>query len=193
MKKIFYDFETTGIDWKINAPHQLTMLIEIDGQERDLIDYKIKPFESAIISAEALQIANVTEEQIKDYPTESTVYKNLIQTLSKNCNQFEKTDKYHLIGYNNRGFDDNFLRELWNRQRDKYFGSWFWADTIDVMVLASWYLSSERHLMNNFKQSTVAEKLGIEVDQEQLHDARYDIQLTKAIYDKITQSTINKN
>lgn len=47
---------------------------------------------------------------------------------------------------------------------DKYFGSWFWSNSIDVMVLATPYLAAKRTEMENFKQGTVAKALGIQVD-----------------------------
>ena len=36
--------------------------------------------------------------------------------------------------------------------------------------------------MENFKLSTVAKALGVPVDETKLHDASYDIFLTKAIF-----------
>ena len=67
-----------------------------------------------------------------------------------------------------------------------YFGSWFWANSIDVMVLASAYLATRRPDMENFKLSTVARTLGVDVQSESLHDAMYDIELTKAVFDIVT-------
>lgn len=99
--------------------------------------------------------------------------------------RYNKQDKFHLVGYNNASFDNQFLRAFFAQNNDKYFGSWFWADTIDVMCLASNSLSAIRHTMDNFKLVTVAKTFGIPVDEEQLHDASYDLYLTKAIYDMI--------
>jgi DNA polymerase III subunit epsilon len=50
------------------------------------------------------------------------------------------------------------------------------------MVLASNYLKAERHLIQDFKLKTVAKHLGIEVDETKLHDAKYDIYLTREIF-----------
>ena len=59
--------------------------------------------------------------------------------------------------------------------------------TRDVMVLASAYLATRRPDMENFKLSTVARTLGVDVQNESLHDAMYDIELTKAVFDIITK------
>ena len=88
-----------------------------------------------------------------------------------------------MVGYNNATFDNQFLRGFFLQNGDVYFGSWFWANSIDVMVLASAYLATRRPDMENFKLSTVARTLGVDVQSASLHDAMYDIELTKAVFD----------
>ena len=85
-----------------------------------------------------------------------------------------------------RSFDNQFLRAWFLQNGDKYFGSYFWSNSIDVMVLATPYLASQRSQMENFKQGTVAKALGIEIDESRLHDALYDIQVCKSIYDIVS-------
>jgi len=55
-----------------------------------------------------------------------------------------------------------------------------------VMGLAAQHLKNVRATMPNFKLATVAEKLGIEIDVESIHDALYDIKLAKQIYYHVT-------
>ena len=73
------------------------------------------------------------------------------------------------------------------QNNDKYFGSWFWADSIDCLVLASYKFRKERGRLENFKQMTVAKYLGIEIDEEKLHDAEYDINICIDIFNKLQQ------
>ena len=54
------------------------------------------------------------------------------------------------------------------------------------MVLATPYLAAQRSEMENFKQGTVAKALGIQIDDSKLHDALYDIQVCKAIYNIVS-------
>lgn len=54
------------------------------------------------------------------------------------------------------------------------------------MVLATPYLAAKRAEMKDFKQGTVAKTLGIQVDDTKLHDALYDIEICKAIYDIVS-------
>jgi DNA polymerase III subunit epsilon len=41
--------------------------------------------------------------------------------------------------------------------------------------------------MKDFKLSTIAEKLGITVDPSKLHDALYDVELTRESYYRLCQ------
>ena len=114
------------------------------------------------------------------------VYRELVSMLSKYVNKFDKKDKFFLVGYNNAAFDNQFFRGFFLQNNDNYFGSWFWANSIDVMVLASQHLMECRAELENFKLSTVAQYLGVEIKEESLHNAQYDIELTKSVYDIVS-------
>ena len=114
-----------------------------------------------------------------------SVYTELISILEKYVDKYNRMDKFHLVGYNNATFDNQFLRGFFMQNEDNYFGSWFYADSLDVYVLASMHLISEREKLQNFRQSTVARYLGIEVDESKLHDAKYDISICYEIFKKI--------
>ena len=102
--------------------------------------------------------------------------------LSKYCNRFDKKDKLFLCGFNNAAFDNQFLRAWFTQNGDSYFGSYFWANPLDTYVLATQYLLNERHKMLDFKLITVCKQVGIQVDESRLHDAEYDIELTRNLY-----------
>ena len=184
-KLFFYDLETTGTKFWKNGIHQISGAIVIDGEIKENFDFKVKPYESALIEDEALKIGNVTKEQIMAYPSMKEVYSKLIVLLSKYVDKFDKKDKFHLVGYNNASFDNPFFRAFFVQNSDVYFGSWFWSDSIDCMVLASNKLRSKRSELENFKQSTVAKYLGIEIDESKLHDAEYDIKVCIQIFNKL--------
>jgi DNA polymerase III subunit epsilon len=146
---------------------------------------KIRPFESDIIEDEALKVGNVSRETIQSYDSPQTQKKAFDDILSKYVDKFNKSDKFHLAGYNNASFDNQFLRRFYEKCGDKYFGSNFWSDSIDVMVLASYKLQNKRSLIANFKLGTVASFCGIDVKEDGLHDALYDVILTRKIYYKL--------
>ena len=183
MKLFFYDLETTGLNPGKNGIHQISGMIVIDGEVKEKFDFKVQPNPKAIIEDESLAIAGVTREQVLAYEPMTSVFQKLVAMLGKYVNKFNKKDKFFLVGYNNASFDNNFFRGFFLQNGDEYFGSWFWSNSFDVMVLATPYLASRRADMANFKLRTVADTLGIKVEEDKLHDAMYDIYLTKAIFD----------
>ena len=183
---VFYDLETTGLNYKQHCIHQLSGLIEVDGSVVESFDFKMAPHPKAKVEKEALNIAGVTEDQIRAYPDQAIVFKQFKALMGKYIDPFDKTHKAHLVGFNNRFFDDPFLRMWFELNGDQYIGSWFWNDTLDVLVLASHYLYRRRSTMPSFKQVKVAKELGIEVDESMLHDAAYDVHLTRCIYRIVT-------
>lgn len=185
MKILFYDIETTGTRFWKNGIHQLSGAVVIDGEIKETFDFRVRPNPNAIIEQEALDVAGVTKEQIMLYEPMEVVYKKFVELLGKYVDKFKRNDKFYLAGYNNAPFDNQFLRAWFVQNNDKFFGSWFWSNSIDVMVMATQYLIDKRPEMENFKLSTVARYCGIDVEAESLHDALYDITLTMKIYDKV--------
>lgn len=183
MKLFFFDLETTGTYPGKNGIHQISGEIVIDGETKERFDFKVQPNPQCVIEEQALAVAGVTREQVMAYPPMRQVYEELVSMLGKYVDKFKKTDKFFLVGFNNASFDNQFLRGFFLQNGDQYFGSWFWSNSIDVMVLASAHLADKRHEMENFKLATVAKFLGVNVDENSLHYADYDIFLTKAIYD----------
>ena len=186
--KIFYDVETTGVNYRQHGIHQLSGLVEINGEVKEKFNWYVKPNPKAKIDPEALAISGITEDDFDMYPDMGEVFKEFKKILDRYINRFDKTEKAWLVGYNSREFDDDFLRAWFDQNGDTFFESYFWADGIDVMVLASQYLIPVRKTMPSFKLKRVAKQLGIKVDEERLHDSMYDIELTREIYQIVTDS-----
>lgn len=183
MKLLFFDLETTGTNPGRNGIHQISGSIVIDGKHVQDFDFHVQPNPKAVIEDAALQVGGVTREQVLAYPPMEQVYKEFVAMLGKYVDKYDKKDKFFLVGYNNAAFDNQFLRGFFLQNGDNYFGSWFWSNSIDVMVLASAYLADRRADMENFKLSTVAKFLGVSVSDDSLHNALYDIELTRAVYE----------
>ncbi len=185
MKLLFFDLETTGVYPGKHGIHQISGEVVIDGITKEKFDFKVQPNPKCVIEEQALQVGGVTREQIQAYPPMGEVYQEFVSMLEKYVDKYDRKDKFFLVGYNNASFDNKFLRGFFLQNGDKYFGSYFWSNSIDVMVLASAKLASKRSEMENFKLATVAKFLEINVEEDKLHDAGYDIYLTKSIYDKV--------
>lgn len=182
MKLLFFDLETTGVKYWKNGIHQISGEIMIDGETKETFNFNVSPNPRCEVDDEALKVCGVTKEQIFAYPAMDEVYRQFVSMLSKYVDKYRKDDKFFLVGYNNAPFDNYFLKAFFVQNGDTYFYSWFWVNSIDVMVLATQHLMGKRHQMKDFKQETVAHALGIKLDPEKLHDASYDIWLTKQIY-----------
>ena len=185
MKYCYIDVETGGVDPIENPLLQLSGLIEIvsdKGTTEETFNYHIKPLDSDKVDPEALAVNNLTIEQIAEFTSSKTIYSKFTQMLGRYIDRYDRSDKFFFIGYNSHSFDMPFVREWFNKNKDPYFGSYFFYPSIDVMILAAEKLKDQRWSMANFRLATVAKVLGIDVDKGSLHDALYDVELTKKVY-----------
>lgn len=185
MKLFHFDIETTGLLYWRHGIHQIAGIIEIDGVEQDRFNFYIKPNPACIIEQSALDVCGVTKEQIEGYEPMLQTYGRLISILGKYVDKYKKEDKFFIVGYNCQAFDIPFLRAWFKQNNDEYFGSWFWSVSLDVMVLAQFALMQDRAGMKSFQLSDVAEKCDIEIDSAKTHNAIYDVEVTKKVYEFI--------
>lgn len=179
---IFLDTETTGTEKEIHGIHQISGIVEVNGDIVDSFDFKFRPFETCEWSEEALIACHKTKEEILAYTDdEQTGILKFITVLNKYINKFDKTEKAFIVGYNIK-FDFEMLITSFLRNNEKYFFSYFWSNPIDVMTIAGYSLMMFRHLMVDFKLITVAKQFKIQLEEEKLHDALYDIEITRNVY-----------
>jgi DNA polymerase-3 subunit epsilon len=186
IKILYYDLETTGTDERKHGIHQISGMLEIDGVTVESFDYRVQPNPKAAIVPEALAVGNVTEEEIKAYEPMEVIYRRFTAMLAKYVDRFNPKDKIYLCGFNSADFDNRFFRAWFKQNGDNYFGAYFYGEDLDARILAAQYLLHRRHSMPNFKLMSVARELGIAVDESRLHDALYDIELTRACYRIVT-------
>lgn len=187
MKLFFFDLETTGtLYWK-HGIHQIAGKIVIDGKEKERFNWKVRPNPKALIEPKALEVGGVTEEQIMVYPEMETVFKECITMMGKYVNKYQKpSNRFHMVGFNNTQFDNAFLKAWFAQNGESYFYSWFWYDSLDVMTMAAQRFAKTRHtLTSGFKLKDVSSYLGIKLEEDKLHDAMYDIDLTEQCFNKL--------
>lgn len=183
MVRIFYDVETTGLDPNKNYIHQLAGIVEVNGEVAESFDIKSGVAPGLSVTKEALAVCNISVDDLARYQSPKSAHTQFTRILKKYVDRFDRHDKIWLVGYNNRYFDDYFLRNWFLLNGDNYFGSYFWSDSQDTMTLASVYLEGERRIwMKDFRLETVAKEIGICIDESRLHDASYDAELTRQVY-----------
>lgn len=184
MKLFFIDVETIGLDSDKNGIIQIGGIIEIDGKEKERINLSICPFPNDIIDDRALEVNRMTKDEILAFPPPADAYRALTRTMLKYISKFDRSDKFHFVGYNSR-FDDDFLRSWFKKCDDDYYGSYFYWPAIDVANVAAIKFMDTRGVFANFKLMTVARAAGIEIDNNKAHDAMYDIEITKKLFYKL--------
>ena len=194
-KLIFIDVETTGVNPDCNGVTQISGCVQIDDDVVESFDYFVRPFPQDVIESTALEVTGIDRRQFlpPEHPDHLAVpgqlfedpkeiYVRLHTMFKKYVGQYDKSDKFQFVGYNAHSFDMPFMRRFWEKNNDRFFGSWFWYPCLDVMLLWAQILQPVRHELPNFKLATVAKHSGIEVDENRLHDSQYDIELTRELW-----------
>lgn len=191
-KLLTYDGEMTGLIAGTHQIHQLAFTLEVGGIEVARENIKMRPDPGTPVSPKALEVCGLTIEDLKANPmSQLEGYLHFISVLGQHINKFDKSDKAYLVAYNER-FDNQFLRAWFIANNDEYFGSWFYADTHCVMVLASNDIaklktpagSSVRSTLPNFQLATVAAYYGVQPEGD-WHDAMADVLAAREIYRRI--------
>jgi len=188
VKNIYIDVETTGLNPSTCAIWQLSGIIEIDGIEREIFNLFARPDPDQTINIAAMDATKYTlEKLIKHTLSQADLYLRFLYILDNYINKFDKNDKFNFIGYNSHSFDSNFIRALFTRNNNNFYGSYFYYPSIDVMILAAFAAIGQRDKLSDFKLTTVAESLGLTVDIAKAHNALYDVELTRDIYKLIVK------
>lgn len=177
--RVYIDTETTGVDLSLHHVHQIGGIITThDFTVLEKFNIRFSPFSVDGASSEALTKTRLTVEELANRAlTYREAHTQLKAILGKHINQYDKTDKAHLIGFRTE-FDVNFLRKLFDCCNDSYFGSWFWTPAIDLMSVSAWLLGDGRGALPNFKLETVCRAAELQWDETKAHDAMYDIEKT---------------
>lgn len=151
----------------------------------DKIELEMRPRSGKIVETLALEVNGYSFEKLLTLQPDAEAFKKFREFLNKHINQFNKFDKCVLAGYNNIHFDNTFLRKWFEENECPYYGSYFWSTTIDVLAEATRFFIHYRPAFVNMKLKTVAKAIGIKIDEDLLHDACYDIELTMKIFERI--------
>ena len=94
MQKILYiDCETTGLNPIKNDILQLAFMIEINDKIVEKHNIFMQPFDYDTIEPQALEVNNLTIQQIKKFPHPRQIYPKLHQIFCKYVDRFQKFQK----------------------------------------------------------------------------------------------------
>ncbi len=196
MKLFFFDVETTGLNsWK-DRIWQLSYEVLLDGRSVSAGNLFASPGTAHVWAPVARQMAAKSVKRMADMEldefldgrmSQQDLHAELCKILTPHVNKFDKADKFFAVGYNTH-FDYEFLYSLGKLVGDRFFpGSLLFWPPIDVAQLAALRFPAAWAKLANRKLGSAAECCGIAVDQDLLHDAMYDIQLTKQIFDIVME------
>ncbi|HUV12052.1 MAG TPA: 3'-5' exonuclease [Acidobacteriota bacterium] len=185
MKVFWLDLETGGLDPEVNPILQLGYVIEINGRRVREGRIISSGFEGCEIHPEALEVNGLDPKKVEAWPPESEMYEKLIGIVNTFVNRFDKTDKFVIGGFN-VGFDVEFLRAMFKRQKDKYFGAWFAFQFIDPASIVRFIQYAGA--MDEFARMKLTDLAKyFQVDRPDAHDALADIEMTIDVVRKMKE------
>ena len=159
---VAYDLETTGLNTKFDSIIEFGAVKVRDGVIVDRFQKLAKPFKNKV-SERITELTGITPDMVKDAPEMWNVF-----------NEFaDFTGDDVLVGYNNRSFDNKFLRRA-----GRYAHRIMKSSSFDVMYFVSDL--NGRLGLSDRKLSSVSEKLGIK--NPEAHRALADAETTALVY-----------
>jgi DNA polymerase-3 subunit epsilon len=70
-------------------------------------------------------LGGITKATLLGYGTQADGFNQFKRIIEKYVDKYITAHKFFLVGYNCQSFDMAFLRALFERNGDTYFGSWF--------------------------------------------------------------------
>mgnify|MGYP001588688227 CR=1 FL=1 len=183
-KLCFIDTETTGLCAHKNNIFQLSakILTPDAGEILDEINLKFRPHSLEHYSVGAMETTGVTLDDWKSYPLSSEdAFKQFSEWVAKHVNRYEKKDKLQFVAYNAL-FDSDFVRQWYEKNGDNYYGAFFFHPPICVMQAAAWFTQRVRGVFPNFTLGTICKCAELGWDDEQAHDADYDVVKTIELF-----------
>lgn len=182
MKNCYLDVETTGLHAKKNHIWQIAAIMDIDGKEVDRINLKMQPhsLEGVTDQDYALKMNGLTVEQLKAFIPSYQQFGIFLNWLNRHVDQYDKNDKLQFFAYNAQ-FDYKFVDAWFKWNNNQWFGSYFDRRVMDVMIIAKNHFRFQDGKPRNYKLETVGRFFGLIGPDADLHDAMYDIELTRKI------------
>lgn len=184
-KVIFFDTETTGLKPEIHDIIDIGGIIEINGEIVDEFSYKCRPHDMTTIEDSALNINNITREELVEFPDPSVIMYKLKEKLSRYINPSNWKDSFVLAGHNVH-FDVDMLKQWWIKcgYTLSDYNKYFHYHTRDTLSLACSFVDAGIISdIENLKLTTLASYFGIGFIGN-AHEALPDARVSRDVYYK---------
>jgi len=189
MKILYFDTETTGVDYLKHDITQFSAILEIDGEVVEEVNFRCQPSRWENISEQALIVTGITVDQLRTYQKPEEMFKQIKDLLGKYIPKYTKMgDKFYPAGHN-VSFDLNFLDsffKLHGNSDDQKWGITSYQNwrALDSRVFSNFLGVCGKLPTENMKLSTICEHYGIELEA---HDALSDIRATRKVIHKMIE------
>ena len=187
MAFVFYDLETTGLDTSFDQIVQIAAIrvndeLEIEDDDRDVFERKCRRLPHIVPSPGALTTTNVSPNELER--------RNLshYEMMSEVAMVFSNWTPATFIGYNSIRFDETLLRQAFYQSLLPTYrtntGGNSRADAMLIAQAVAIYAPESINILTDdrqrqiFKLGDVARRNGVELAEEDAHDALNDVRAT---------------
>ena len=178
MKILYFDVETTGLDPTIHDIIQLSYILEVDGDIVCSDTFQVRPANPERADPAALAVHGISIETMMAYRDAKACKVSWEEQWANHIDKYDPSDKALPCAYNG-AFDLGFLSEFYQRENDRYLGSWIsLKDLLDPLAVLRFLRAGEMLCSPDLKLSSVARHYGIELHA---HDAQSDTRALREI------------
>jgi DNA polymerase III alpha subunit (gram-positive type) len=194
VKLFYFDTETTGTHLLNDDVWQIAGIVEEDGKVVDAINLKMQPRKIDRIPEKLYEMFGTTREEMLSYQPREVAFEKLIAFFAKHTDINTRDDSLIPCGHNAAGFDMGFFKKLFEEEFKHKKQTWQHLldyHCIDTMLFAQLCALSGvfPEAADSLKLNSVCEYLGIEFNEDEAHDALYDVKKTREALKKFMEMT----
>ncbi len=189
IKELWVDLETTDINYYTAGIIQIGVQVVIDNELIIEKEWNIQPRPEDVWTQGAIDAHHITPAIAQGFLKPAIGFRQIYYFMQKYVSCYDSRDKFFFHGYN-AAFDFILLSNWFTKFKSPFFGSFFFFPPMDVAVLAAHKLKTRRDHFTRFRLCDLAAYCGIELDDQRLHSALYDIQITREVYKSLGLDTL---